>query len=220
MQIKFNIKSKLAYLLSLILLYTPLSAFAKEVNLYDQPNTNAKVVGKVDLSIGIVPIFTPQNGDWMKVGDPRNGNTGWIKSTDLNGANNAVTFSQQIINDGNGPHTFQFMQYGQPPQPMTEEERKKLMKQMQLQHQNIQQTMQQQMLEMQREFDEMQHGWPFMHGPHMPMIMPVVFVPMEESQTQVKKPKETVQHPQAANPAIVSAPDTPAANPVTNPKQP
>lgn len=58
-------------------------AYAVTLNLYDQPKTDAKVVGKIDTESGFVPIFTPKPGDWMKVGDPKNGNVGWIQTKQL-----------------------------------------------------------------------------------------------------------------------------------------
>lgn len=91
-------------------------ALAKEVNLFDQPKTDAKVIGKVDLAVGVVPIFTSKEGDWMKVGDPRDGNVGWIKSNEMTtpGAPVSFTYTQKIVNDKNGPHTVQLLQVGKP----------------------------------------------------------------------------------------------------------
>lgn len=96
-------------------LMSPLGVFAAEISLYDQPNASAKVIGKIDTSIGVIPIYTPTNSEWIKVGDPRNGNVGWLKSADLSkamGPSNGVSFSQKIINDGKGQNSYQ-VQYGQ-----------------------------------------------------------------------------------------------------------
>lgn len=79
------------------------SSFAADINLYDQPKADAKTVGKIDPAIGIIPIFSSNDGVWLKVGDPRNGNVGWVKNADLssqNGINTSYTFSQKIVNDG------------------------------------------------------------------------------------------------------------------------
>jgi SH3-like domain-containing protein len=81
-------------------------SLAKDINLYDQPDEKAKVIGTVDLSAGIIPILTPKEGSWIKVADPRNGNVGWIKSNEMNadgGNPSAVTFTQRVINNGSGP---------------------------------------------------------------------------------------------------------------------
>jgi SH3-like domain-containing protein len=58
-------------------------SFAKNINLYEQPKTDAKVVATIDPAQGIVPIYTPDKSEWVKIGDPRNGNVGWVKSSDL-----------------------------------------------------------------------------------------------------------------------------------------
>lgn len=190
MQYKFKIASTMA----LILLYSPLSAFAKEVSLYDQPNANSKVVAKVDLAAGVVPIYTPQSGGWIKVGDPRNGNTGWLKSSDLNNANgSSMSFTQQYFSNGNGPHSFQVFQYGRP-KPMSDAESKQLLKQMQMHQQAVQQQMQ----EMEQEMYEMQRGW---MGPHMPMMMPVVFVPVQQ-QSKPEAPKQKPSNQESVKPVI------------------
>ena len=72
-------------------------ALAKEVNLYDQPKTDAKVIGRVDLATGVVPIFTSKEGDWMKVGDPKDGNVGWIKSNEMTTPGAPISFSYTQI---------------------------------------------------------------------------------------------------------------------------
>lgn len=63
----------------------------------------------------------------MKVGDPRNGNVGWVKTTDLGSGTDtsAITFTQKVIHDGNTPYTYQFIQYGQP-QKLTAEQIKEM----------------------------------------------------------------------------------------------
>lgn len=59
-------------------------AQAKEVTLYDQPKEGAAVVGKIDIAAGFVPIYTPANDKtWVKIGDPKNGNVGWVKSAEM-----------------------------------------------------------------------------------------------------------------------------------------
>lgn len=49
---------------------------AAQVMLYQAPQANAAMVEKVNPSERLVGIF--QQGDWIKVGDPHNGQTGWI----------------------------------------------------------------------------------------------------------------------------------------------
>ena len=112
---------RLTHLISLVLLFATTLAssviFAKNINLYDQPLDNAKVVGSVDLAAGIIPIYTPKdNTAWVKVADPRNGNVGWVKSADMSDKNGSTfTFSQEISSDqGNKPQSYQITVNGQP----------------------------------------------------------------------------------------------------------
>lgn len=155
------------------------TCLAKEINLYDQPQDKAKVVGTVDLATGIIPIFTPKNGDWMKVGDPRNGNVGWIKSSDLNNGGGATfTFSQRIMNDGKGPHTYQIMEYGKP-QNLTGEQMQTMIQKMQNQQKNVQQDMQKAVQNMVNQINSLYHQtWGSTGG--TPVIMPIVILPAQQ----------------------------------------
>lgn len=82
------------------------SVYAKTINLLADPNDSAKVTGTIDLSAGIIPIFTPKDGVWVKVADPRNGNTGWVKSSDLKDANgNIMKFQQSVSENKDGSKT-------------------------------------------------------------------------------------------------------------------
>src|SRR5476651_2828749 len=114
--------------------------FAKPVNLYDQPKADSKVVGTIDSSSSMVPIFTSKDGIWMKIGDPKNGNVGWVKVSDFNGNNNSgFSFSQQTVNNGSGPKTT--IQFGVP-QPMTNDQIKEIEKRQIEAQKNIQKIMQ------------------------------------------------------------------------------
>ncbi len=72
-------------------------AYAETVTLYQEPKADSKTVATVDLAKGIVPIYTPDGSDWIKVADPSNGNVGWIKQSDFKNANSA---SIKIKNNG------------------------------------------------------------------------------------------------------------------------
>lgn len=126
---KYVIISLLTVLAACLL---PISANA--INLYENPQDNAKVIGTIDLAAGIIPIYTPQNGLWMKVGDPKNGNTGWIKSSELKDSNGKILSVSQTIREGNNGNNVQSMEmtYGK---PLTPEQRKMMQDQL-LQQQN------------------------------------------------------------------------------------
>ncbi len=137
------------------------SVYAKSINLLADPNDNAKVTGTIDLSAGIIPIFTPKDGVWVKVADPRNGNTGWVKSSDLKDANgNIMKFQQSVSEDKNGNKTQSVeMSYGNAQltpeqqkamQQTTTERQQAAVKQMQQNMEQMKKIYQQQMQLMQQ----------------------------------------------------------------------
>lgn len=136
------------------------TTFAKSINLYDAPQKDAKVVGALDSEAGIIAIFTPKNSDWIKVADPRNGNVGWIKSTDMGNTN--MTF--KVMSGGDGKQSYQIIQYGNT-KPYTEEQ----LKQIRAREEALQQDMQKMVQQM---FQNTQHPWA-----GFPMILPVVILP-------------------------------------------
>ena len=74
---------KLVSMLSAIIMAIPTLTFAKNINLYATPAKSATVVGKIDDGAKMVPIISTPQGDWMKIGDPENGNVGWINLSDV-----------------------------------------------------------------------------------------------------------------------------------------
>ncbi|HSW69877.1 MAG TPA: SH3 domain-containing protein [Gammaproteobacteria bacterium] len=148
--------------------------FAKNINLYEEPKTDAKIVGTIDPSTGIIPIFTPQEGGWVKVGNPNNGNVGWVKSEDLAKSSTTPTgfsFSQKIESTGKGPETYVF-KLGIPTS-LSKEQSEALYKQIQKQQAAIQQGIQKIIQNTFTNFNK-----PGSAGmEEIPIIMPVVVVP-------------------------------------------
>lgn len=94
------------------------SALAAKINLYDSPTDTAKITGTIDLAAGIIPIFTPPNSTWTKVADPANGNTGWVKNSELkDDKGNMITFQQKVGTDGQTKSVEISSSYGTPPTP-------------------------------------------------------------------------------------------------------
>jgi hypothetical protein len=139
-------------------------SFAKNLNLYDLPKDGSKVVGTIDSATGIIPIFSPKDVNWVKVADPKNGNVGWIKSTDLNSANGS-NFSFKVITTGSGPNSYQVVQFGSP-QPFTSEQAKTIMKNMEVRQQQLQKDIQKMMQNMLN-----------ITGSTIPMLAPMIIVP-------------------------------------------
>lgn len=98
-----------------LLLAYSMTAFAKEVTMYDKPDQKSNIVSQLDLSTGFIPIFTPKDSQWIKVADPKNGNVGWIAVSDLEKAGStSVTIKQTYTNDGKIPQTYSIVQYSDP----------------------------------------------------------------------------------------------------------
>jgi hypothetical protein len=153
---------------------------AQPISIYDQPNQNAKIVGTADLSTGIIPIFTPEKGgDWMKIADPRNGNVGWIKTSDLKnakGSENSVTFTQKIISNDSAPHSFQVIQVGNSPTQLTDQQVQAFVQKMKIEQQSIQQSFQGIMKDMNAVIQRQWNMWNNQGG------FPVIIVPVPGKQ--------------------------------------
>jgi hypothetical protein len=166
--------------LSLIIGTFPFAVYAKEINLFEQPRSDAKIMGKVDLADGIIPIYTPQDqkGDqWIKIADPRNGNTGWVKSKDLDTTGSfqsTVTFSQSTGEGGKPSGGYQVIQFGQR-NNLTEEQKKDMIKDMQLKQQKFYESVQKYMDGTMRNMNYIFNNDGFMRDP---AIAPVIIVPV------------------------------------------
>ncbi|HEV2614118.1 MAG TPA: SH3 domain-containing protein [Gammaproteobacteria bacterium] len=57
------------------------SAFATSLSLYQNPDSKSNVIASVKEGQAIIPIFN--QGDWVKIGDPTNGNVGWVSKEAL-----------------------------------------------------------------------------------------------------------------------------------------
>ncbi len=157
-------------------LLTASTGFAKNINLYEQPKADAKIVGVIDPAAGIVPIYTPKQSEWVKIGDPRNGNVGWVKSNDLLNSGTISTgfsISQQLTNDGKKPESF-LMQIATSPE-LTPEQSQRIRRQIEEQQIIIQNSMQQLMQDIYND-----------SGIFVPIVKPVV-APAKNTETAAPK---------------------------------
>lgn len=157
-----------------------LTAFAQSITLYDQPNATAKNIGTIDLSAGIIPIFTPKPGDWVKVADPRNGNVGWVKVSDVKSAKesgSSVSYSQNIIQTNS--------QNPQAPQKLTAEQQEWVKK-----VQTEQLMMQQKLQHMLNDMNEMfKQEWETLKAnPQFPTVLPFLAAPPPTNKTNAPAP--------------------------------
>ncbi len=149
------------------------NAMAKSINLYDQPKADSKVIYTIDSSAGVITIFTPKEGGWVKVADPRNGNVGWVKSADLQG----VGVNMNIMQSGDGTKGYQMMMLGGA--GMTPEQIATMKKQMELRQQAIQNDMNKMVTDI---YNNMHQYWM-----NVPMILPVIIVPGNANSQQSGK---------------------------------
>ncbi|HVY53137.1 MAG TPA: hypothetical protein VHA13_01300, partial [Gammaproteobacteria bacterium] len=164
-------------IIAISLTYFSGSAWAKTLNLYEEPKDNAKTVGTVDPSAGIIPIYTPEKSTWMKVADPRNGNVGWLKIDDINKEKNSeYTFTQRFINTGPASNSYQVIQFGTPDKKTVQQIQDSLKKQQaeqaELQN-NINKSIQK-MVEDMRNLYKFNNTW---YENSAPLIMPVIVMP-------------------------------------------
>lgn len=112
----------LSYLISMLVIAP--ATWAAMLNLHENPDDTSKVTGTVDLSAGIIPIYAPKESVWVKVGNPANGATGWVKSSDLKDSQgNKISFSQSVTDKGNNSQSVQMTSGNQ---PLTPEQQKQL----------------------------------------------------------------------------------------------
>ncbi|WP_108650703.1 SH3 domain-containing protein [Dongshaea marina] len=100
------------------------SAFAwagtDQIKLYEKPSASSHVIESLHPDAPLVSIF--QKADWVKVGDPSNGNTGWIKldsqpqkndqsTKTIKTKNGTRTFTKGVVQTPQGPMHYEIVQY-------------------------------------------------------------------------------------------------------------
>ncbi|MDR3477321.1 MAG: hypothetical protein P4M14_04750 [Gammaproteobacteria bacterium] len=175
-------KSK-AFLAAMLAFCFSSLAEAKVISLYDQPKPDAKVVATLDSSNGMVPIFTPKNSDWMKIGNPQNGDVGWIKLEDLTNESGSLatqfSMTQKTVNTKNGPKTIQVVEFSTP-KTMTSAQNQALIKEIQSRQDNLQKSVQKLMQSFSQDMNSYYMENPAMFStPNMPIVMPILVYPQD-----------------------------------------
>jgi hypothetical protein len=156
-------------------------AVAKEITLFEQPNDKAKIVGTVDLAVGIIPIFTPKDSQWVKIADPRNGNTGWVKTSDLspNGSSSFSFSTRYISDDKNKNRGYQLIQIGDTDSKSNQQIQSQLLK-LQEQQAAIQQSVNKSIENMVKDMNKLYKQYQeMMKESGVPVVMPVMLVPVK-----------------------------------------
>lgn len=155
------------------------NALAKTIKLYDQPKADAKVVATLNTESGFISIFKQKDGTWMKIGDPTNGNVGWVKSDDINNSGpitSGFTVTQHIYSTGGTPQSY-VVQYGAP-QALSPEEAKAIVKKTEISREAIQKQINDIMQNMYNTMNVQLRG--------APVILPVLIVPTPPKETKSK----------------------------------
>ena len=177
-------KKIIGFILFISALLFPLFLYAKSISLYEEPKDTAKIVASIDLDIGVIPIFSPEKSDWIKVADPRNGNVGWVKMKDLGSSGTTqYTFTQRFINTGKSPQSYQIIQFGGP-EKMSPEQVQNMLKKTETQQLQVQENINKAMQNMMNDMNDLYRwnsNW-FNNG--MPLIMPVIVIPAGNMQNK------------------------------------
>src|SRR5690348_6470017 len=66
------------------------------ITLYTMPDKNSKVIGTIPAGQALVPIIQQQ--DWIKVGDPKTGNVGWMQQQSLTQKAAGISWQVPLVN--------------------------------------------------------------------------------------------------------------------------
>lgn len=136
--------------------------FAVTINIYEKPESDSKILTKMKSGEQLMPIFYTEKKDWVKVANPKNGDVGWAKVSELKGPViitkiNGTETRQQIITgegDKKQPQIYNFIQYSGT-QNLSTEDVKKMVKNMEEQNRKMEKSMHKMQEQMQREMLDM-----------------------------------------------------------------
>lgn len=189
-------KKCVTYLIfTLCTLFISFGVYAKDIDLYNDPKDDAKKIGTLDSSTGIIPIYTPKKSSWIKVADPRNGNVGWVKMNDFNSEKSTeYIFTQQLINTGTSPQTYRVIQFGSGSNKPTSDQIKDMLKRQEAEQRQLQKNINKSMQKMLNEMNNLYHWDSTWLNNDLPLVMPVIVIPSEaipETETNNQKKSAT-----------------------------
>jgi hypothetical protein len=186
-------KKTLSFLGAAIAVFFTNAIFASDLSLYENPDANSKVVTTLKSGSQLIPIYSPEKGEWVKVANPKDGTVGWVKSDDLKGPVITTkiddsTMQQTIVTDKDkSPQTYEVIRFSGPTS-LNDEEAQKLAKLMEKRQQKMsdsidkmQESMQKMVKDMMKEINSNQGLFTF------PIIQPIIVVPdIEKSEKNAK----------------------------------
>jgi len=183
---------------TIIIIMFSTQATSKPINLYKNPTYNSKITSKLTPGSQLIPIYYPTKGDWLKAANPKTGQVGWIKFSDLKGTTplpgfQQLTFNQRIetrnINNS-APQAYRIIEYNGP-KKLNPEEIKEFIRQMQVHQSKINGTMQLMLRGMLEDFNNFARMEPLQYEDDFftfPKLQPMLVVP-----TKIQK-QETNMH--------------------------
>ena len=148
------------------------TSLAKTINLYEQPESNAKIISTLDLDKPVAMTLIAKEKKWTSIIDPtvapKNARVVWIKTEDL--PTNNYMFTQTMLNTGKNSPGY-VVQYSTPT-PLTPEQTAALTKQIQSQEEALKSYLSQMMKNAQTMFKNIS-------SPEMPypFIIPIIVIP-------------------------------------------
>lgn len=128
-------KNRLTTMAVLLCSFCITSGLASTITLYKEANKKSGAVKSVSNLRGLIPIFRPKAGDWVKVGDPVDGAVGWVNLAALGTPKPVHSVSESYTTttitteeNGKAPHTYRVMQYTGPKEMSKAELKKMLLK--------------------------------------------------------------------------------------------
>lgn len=101
-------KRLLGDVLVVAMLFATTSAFAKTINLHQEPKADSPSTGTINTEAGVTIVYTPKTGEWIKVANPNNGDVGWVKSSDLGGNG----YNMRVFTSNDGTHRYSVYKVG------------------------------------------------------------------------------------------------------------
>lgn len=86
------------------MLFVSSTVSAKTINLYSEPKIGSEVASAMNTEDGVTIVYTPKSGEWIKVANPKNGDVGWVKSSDLGGKG----YNMRVFTSNNGYSVYHF----------------------------------------------------------------------------------------------------------------
>lgn len=154
-----------------------------EVMIYSQPSESSKVIEKINPNVRLVEIFQ-KSKDWIKVGNPNNGNVGWINQqqyqqawNEFNQPNIKTIFVQYSKNDKNGKPEMNVIAY-QNGKKVSDKEAKELYEKIKKQNSAEQKQMQQFFSQVNQNMGPFfsNAGFGSNHLPNFPNMRPMIII--------------------------------------------